>query len=549
MLTASARSHSPLTDMKLQIEAGAGDAGKRLDQRLKDALPDISRGRVQKAIRGGACLVDDEAARDCGLRLKEGQKITFELNEDAADLVPEEGGLDMLWHDQRIAVINKPAGLTVHPCPSCPANTLVQRLLSRFPQIAAMGGERPGIVHRLDKDTSGLLVAALSEEARLKLTAAFSERRIGKEYLALVQGLPEEAGECRLPIGRHPEIKTKMTVLPESKGGRSAHTVWRRLWAAPDESFSLAAVRIHTGRTHQIRVHMAAMGHPILGDSLYAPPKARQMAPRQMLHAARLELAHPITGRPLVFTSPLPKDFLEAMANNSWRAFNVALTGNPGSGKSSFAKALAARGLPVIDADAIIKRLYSGRGAVSDWLSMRGFHEAVAPDGSVIKAELLRLFEKRPEIRKEFEKFTHALVLDQISDFWQKNQGGLAAVAEIPLFFESGWQKLPEKIITAGVRCDQKTRFERLSRNRDWTKEKIEAIESWQMPEEEKMSLCDYVWGNNGPAGKLEENAAEFIKLLKEKKEAEREKLIQRIDDLCRREIQREGAESHGGKG
>lgn len=520
--------------MNLRLEADREASGKRLDQFLKDVLPDVSRGRIQKAIRGGSCLLDGQPVTDSSIRLKMGQKVAFAMADDKSELKAEEGELKIVWNDSDMAVCDKPPNLTVHPCPSCPENTLVQRLLSRFPQLAQMEGSRPGIVHRLDKDTSGLLLAALSEKARLKLIDAFAGRKIDKEYLALVHGVPAASGECAEPVGRHPEIRTKMAVVPESKGGKSAHTVWKRLWHSPDKKFSLLSVKIHTGRTHQIRAHMAHLGYPLLGDRLYAPPAVRDMAPRQMLHASRLKLFHPISGEPLSFFSPLPEDFLQTIFKNSERPVNIVITGNPGSGKSTLAKALAAHGLPVIDADAIIARLYSSPGDVSAWLSMRGFEEVLAPNGSVVKTRLMELFESRPEVRREFEKFVHSLALDKIKEFWRENTDQAATVAEIPLFFEAGWQTLADynNIMAVGVRSGLSARSERLASSRNWSAEKIAAMESWQTPEDEKMSLCDLVYENTAERSALAESADDLLNRVAARREEERKELAARINAL-----------------
>ena len=242
-------------------------------------------------------------------KTRPGQRVLLELPPTENALSPEEGHLELLWQDESLVVCNKPAGLTVHPCPSCPEHTLVQRLLGRFPQLGRLEGLRPGIVHRLDKDTSGLLLVALTEPARLALSAAFARREVRKEYLVLVSGLPPEQGECREPLGRHPTAKIKMAVLPETRGGKPAHTTWKRLWNTPDQRVSLLAVRIHTGRTHQIRVHLAHLGHPLVGDFLYG----REEPPRCLLHACGLRCLSPETGQELRLFSPPPEDMAGKM--------------------------------------------------------------------------------------------------------------------------------------------------------------------------------------------------------------------------------------------
>ena len=224
-------------------------------------------------------------------------------------------------------VVVKPAGLTTHPAPGEPGPTLVNHLLHGWPDIAAatsgMDGQRPGIVHRLDKDTSGLMAVARTEAARLALSESFAGRRTFKVYLALVHGTPEpRQGVIDAPMGRHPSRKTLMAVLP--KGGREARSEYRVLWTGPRGLASLVAVRIHTGRTHQIRVHMAHIGHPLLGDAAYGPrenaewarrpDRLARMAPRQMLHAFYLSVPHPATGEPVTRWLAPPEDFRALLA-------------------------------------------------------------------------------------------------------------------------------------------------------------------------------------------------------------------------------------------
>ena len=298
---------------RIELLITADTAGRRLDRVLRDAAPGLSRAALQKAVLAGRCLVDDLPVSRPDAKTRPGQRVLLELLPTENALSPEEGHLELLWQDESMVVCNKPAGLTVHPCPSCPEHTLVQRLLGRFPQLGRLEGLRPGIVHRLDKDTSGLLLVALTEPARLALSAAFARREVHKEYLALVSGLPPEQGECREPLGRHPTAKIKMAVLPETRGGKPAHTTWKRLWNTPDQRVSLLAVRIHTGRTHQIRVHMASIGHPLLGDAVYGPAKCPYKLTGQTLHAGVLGIVHPRTGEYMEFTAPLPEYFEELL--------------------------------------------------------------------------------------------------------------------------------------------------------------------------------------------------------------------------------------------
>lgn len=499
----------------LQLRIPATAAGQRLDRALGQALPDVSRAALQKAIRAGLCRVDGlpQTSPDC--RARAGQAVEILMPEADSPLQAEEGHLEILWHDEHLAVCNKPAGLTVHPCPSCPEHTLVQRLLARFPQLRKLEGLRPGIVHRLDKDTSGLLVVALTEADRLALSAAFARRAVHKEYLALVHGCPPEEGACREPLGRHPTVKVKCAVLPEAQGGKPAHTVWRRLWSAPDGRCSLLAVRIFTGRTHQIRVHLAHVGYPLLGDRLYAPKDVRALAPRQMLHAWRLEFAHPVDGVPLRFSCPPPEDMLQTVVAAGRRMRRVVVTGNPGSGKSALTEEFARAGIPTVSADALVAQLYAPGGEAGPWLA-RLAPEAniLTPQGGVDKTALLAAMRHSPGLRQEVERLVHALVRKAVEQFWTTAEAGGAslAVAEVPLYFESGWQgAFTPAPLVVGVRCPRELRDRRIRATRGWSEDKLEALESWQWPEARKLAACDLVVDNAGDREALHSAAQRLV--------------------------------------
>ncbi len=230
-------------------------------------------------------------------------------------IVPEPAPLHILHEDPYLIVLDKPPGLTVHPGAGRPTGTLAHHLLARYPEMAGVGGRgRPGIVHRLDKDTSGVLVVARTPAAYERLARAFAEREVDKRYLAIVYGTPSPpAGRIEAPIGRHPTRRKEMTV---HRRGRPAATAYRTLAAA--SGIALLELRLETGRTHQIRVHLKSLGHPLVGDPTYGearwnalPPPIRpplQHFPRPALHAWRLAFAHPITGAPLAFEAPVPDD-------------------------------------------------------------------------------------------------------------------------------------------------------------------------------------------------------------------------------------------------
>lgn len=290
-------------------------AGQRLDQFLAAQLLQQSRAFVTSLIRGGQVQVNGAAAKP-STRLRSGDAVYGTLPEPRpVTLAPEPIDLSILYEDAAVVVINKPPGLVVHPAPGHAGGTLVNALLHHCPDLGPIAGEiRPGIVHRLDKDTSGVLVAAKSAAALDHLARQFKDRSVEKIYLALVQGCPQtDTGQVTLPIGRHPVDRKKMSV--RSRRSRPAATVWR-----VEERYSgccLLEVRLMTGRTHQIRVHCAAMGHPVLGDRVYggptrpAPGAPQLPVDRQMLHAWRLTIQHPVRRERMSFEAPLPPDMTD----------------------------------------------------------------------------------------------------------------------------------------------------------------------------------------------------------------------------------------------
>ena len=512
-----------------------GEAGERLDRILGASQPGLSRGAVQKAIRAGCAFVDGAPVSAPDFRPRAGQVLRLELAETASPLAPEAGELSIVHEDRDFIVCNKAAGLTVHPCPSCPEHTLVQRLIARFPELSRLDGERPGIVHRLDKDTSGLMVVALTEPARLALTEAFAQREVHKEYLALVDGLAPEEGECREPLGRHPTLKTRMAVVPVAKGGKPAHTRWRRLWHAPDGSASLLAVRIFTGRTHQIRVHMAHAGHPLLGDAVYAPARVRARAPRQMLHAWRLSFRHPLSGELLAFTAPPPADFSAAILDTTRRMRRIVVTGNPGSGKSALTEALAAHGLPAFSADADVAALYARGGDAAAWLASMQGDLVLAADGSVDKAALMAALAGDAGLRAELERVVHGLVRRDLERFWEEAEGGgaPAAVAEVPLYIECGWDRaFTPRPVTVGVACPRETRWKRMAAHRLWGEEKMATLESWQWPEARKLAACDIRVDNTGTPEELAAHAGALLDSLAARRRDEEAALAEHLQKL-----------------
>jgi 23S rRNA pseudouridine1911/1915/1917 synthase len=277
-------------------------------------VPGLSRARAQALIRDGAVRV---AGQSLTPHTKVRAGFSVEFDEPApvsTELVPEDRSLDLLYEDDDLAVINKPAGLVVHPAAGHATGTLVHALLHHCPNLPGIGGEqRPGIVHRLDRDTSGAMVVAKSQLAMDGLGAQFRAGKVRKEYLAVVHGVPRLASErIETLIGRHPTNRKKMSSRPRT--GRRAVTRYETIEPLGDAA--VLRVRIETGRTHQIRVHMAHIGHPVAGDSEYGLRRLDREIPvnRQMLHARRLAFEHPRTGVPLEFEAPVPRDMAELIA-------------------------------------------------------------------------------------------------------------------------------------------------------------------------------------------------------------------------------------------
>jgi len=304
----------------------AEDFGQRLDRYLASRMPDLSRTRIQELIHAGLVLVNAHAAKD-SLRLKGGEHISVEAQpRPALRAEPEAIPLEVLYEDEDVVVINKPAGMTVHAGAGTSKGTLVNALLGRGHALSRGGDSlRPGIVHRLDRETSGAILVAKNDAAHAKLSADFRQRKVKKTYLALVHGmLKGDRGSIDLAIARDPHRRMRMTTRPASKPGKSraALTDWRVLARFP--SATLVEVTLHTGRTHQIRVHFSAVKRPIVGDTLYGAPAQLRigkssliLADRNFLHAARLGFAHPRAHRWVDVVAPLPGElvaFLHALA-------------------------------------------------------------------------------------------------------------------------------------------------------------------------------------------------------------------------------------------
>jgi len=303
--------------VSLRFVVGEAEAGRRLDLALS-ALVGVPRSQARRWIDQGCVRVDGAPARPAQ-RVREGETLEAEPPEPLpAALEPEAIPLAVLYEDDDLIVVDKPAGLVVHPAPGHPRGTLVNALLHHCRDLAGIGGVlRPGIVHRLDRGTSGVMVAAKNDAAHLRLAEQFREHTIERVYLALVRGLPSAAsGRSEHAIGRHPRDRKRMSIA--ARGGRRAATEWKVVRRFARSGVSLLQVRPATGRTHQIRVHLAAAGLPILGDPVYGrsgakAEKLRSGLARPALHAALLGFAHPRSGAPLRFEAPPPADFARAI--------------------------------------------------------------------------------------------------------------------------------------------------------------------------------------------------------------------------------------------
>jgi 23S rRNA pseudouridine1911/1915/1917 synthase len=313
-----------LTGNRYVADVGAAQAGMRLDRFLAEALPTLSRTRIQALISDGRVDCAGATVASASQRVKSGER--YAIDEPAPLPTKPEGqdiALAVVYEDADLIVVDKPAGLVVHPAPGNPDRTLVNALIAHCgASLSGIGGEaRPGIVHRLDKDTSGLMVAAKSDLAHRGLSKQFAEHSLDRAYNAVVWGVPRpKSGTVTGQIGRNPDNRKKMAVV--TRGGKFAETHYRVLRAIAGETASLVECRLATGRTHQIRVHMASLGHSLVGDPVYGARgdarrlmqadgsfrEAAKLLGRQALHAVRIGFVHPRTKEKLSFDSPLPAD-------------------------------------------------------------------------------------------------------------------------------------------------------------------------------------------------------------------------------------------------
>lgn len=300
-----------------KFEISESEEGERLDFVISERISSVSRTHVSDLIKSGMIKIDGKDKKP-GYHVREGEMVTgFLPFPREYSCGPEDIQIDIVFEDKDLVVINKPPGLVVHPAPGHETGTLVNALIARCPDLQGIGGElRPGIVHRLDKDTSGLMIAAKNHLSHMALIEMFKTREIKKKYLSLIVGTPSrDSGIIDLPIGRHPVERKKMSVL--SRSGRDAVTLWRLVEGLG--CASLVEAEIKTGRTHQIRVHFESLGHPVVGDTVYGVKKnlalkkivgSTLFPARQMLHSWSLGFKHPVSGQDLEFLAELPSDMM-----------------------------------------------------------------------------------------------------------------------------------------------------------------------------------------------------------------------------------------------
>lgn len=295
---------------KLTIVFGEDNDGDRLDAALGENLAELSRSRVQKLIKDGGVLLNGRAEK-ASKQVRNGDTAEVLLPDlKPAELLPQDIPLDIVWQDENLAVINKQQGLTVHPASGAYTDTLVNALLFHIKDLSGINGDiRPGIVHRLDKDTSGLMVVAKNDRAHRSLAAQIADKTCRRVYYALVEGVvKEDGGQVEQPIGRSRTDRKKMAVVADGKYAKTFYTVLERF-----DEHTLMKFELTTGRTHQIRVHTKFLGHPVVGDKTYGYKNQKFQLDGQLLHSKEITFSHPTSGETMYFTSQLPSYFLRVL--------------------------------------------------------------------------------------------------------------------------------------------------------------------------------------------------------------------------------------------
>jgi len=501
-------------------------AGSRLDRLVMQYLsrPSPSRSRVQDWIRDGYIFLDGTACLKPAYKLSAGQKVQVFTREGNEELEPAAGNLDIVYMDRDMVVVNKAPGISVHPSSSDPAPTLVNYLLHACPGLGLMADrQRPGIVHRLDKDTSGLMVAALNQEAQEDLAGQFAARLVHKTYLALVCGtLEHDEGRIEVPLARDQQSRTR--VAPSSEG-RSARTAYRVLKRDPGGLWTLVQVQLFTGRTHQIRVHFSHLKHPVLGDRIYGGTNWERfgwrkkylprLVKRQQLHSWCLGISHPVSRQWLEFSSRPPGDFVRTLLWLNRQCQKVVITGSMGSGKSGVLAYFKNRGFPVFCADKCVDELY--QPGSEGWIMLRkrfGYRFTPHDDEPVDKKKLLAAVMQDSGLMDEITHLIHPLVGHRLEEFWEKNADKRLALAEIPLWFESGMAG-GRDCLNVGVFCPDYLRRKRICSNRGWSPDVFEGLDAMQFSQPKKIKRCQVVVDNSRNFQGLVDQTAALERVLK----------------------------------
>lgn len=455
----------------------------------------VSREKIKYWIRHGALEKNGALCTRPSERMEAGDILFFSFGTVTSELVPEDGAIDVLYEDADVLIINKPSNLVVHPCESTPHGTLLQRLLWHYPELAVMGGERPAIVHRLDKDTTGLLLVARNEYARLKLMEAFAQRKIKKLYFAVVDGIPDICGTIEKPIGRNPSNKTKMAVLPK---GKYAYTTYERLCSYTSSkgfSYSLLSVHIVTGRTHQIRVHLASIGHPLLGDKTYNTLATRDTTSHYLLHAYSIEFTHPRTQQHMHFTVAPPAEFKKSFLQYVNMAVRCVITGSACSGKTTALNFFKENNIPTWSADACVAALYKKNSPICQYIGALLGESVISPSGDIDTSMLLDAMQRDKAVQYTVEQIVHEHVLQELLLFWKNTATEPYTVVEIPLLYEAQFHKKLQDIVVVFIDTPVAQRVRRMQ-SKQWTQQKIDYVLANQYSDEEKAQFADYVVHN-----------------------------------------------------
>ncbi len=479
--------------------------GVRLDHFLVQKLPEFSRSQLSASVSGGLVFVDGRQRKN-SYRLKPGELVAgTAYRDDPLEITAEKVAFEVLHDDPSLLIISKPPNLAVHPGCGNPNLTLVNGLVYYCQMIGGVGDPaRPGIVHRLDKDTSGVMVVAKNNHVHRRLSEIFKRREVHKHYHALLHGtLKEKEGRVVAPIGRHGVQRRKMAV--RRSGGKYAASAWKVIEEF-EGKYSLVEIAIETGRTHQIRVHMAYLGRPVAGDCVYGGVRRGAVFPRQMLHASRLAFIPPGHEKKMEFKAPLWPDFQRVLdefrMNVKYRhlfcAMNIALTGGIAGGKSSVAECFGKIcGCGIVDTDRMCRDFLQKNERGWRKLCGKWGGRYLDPAGEVDRAALRKAAFSDVRIRMELEHILHPLVREKISERIRTARTHTEIVLfEAPLLFEAGWEEDFDWVIA--VFAEKRRVVQRLCRRDAISAQEAESIISLQMSPEKKVQLADSVIDNSG---------------------------------------------------